>query len=113
MNDQPAQPPYIYDGLDPAVEPKSAISEVSEAVMGAVNRVSEAIEIRPQARDAAEHSRQYRPRSAARLAARSVPARRRRGPQAVEKPRPPPGELTEAALEHIIAPRFAMRCGSS
>ena len=44
MNDQPAQPPYIYDGLDPAVEPKSAISEVSEAVMGAVNRVSEAIE---------------------------------------------------------------------
>ena len=23
------------------------------------------------------------------------------------------GELTEAALEHFIAPRFAMRCGSS
>ena len=44
MNDQPAQPPYVYDGLDPVPEPKSAISEVSDAVMGAANRVSEAIE---------------------------------------------------------------------
>jgi hypothetical protein len=30
-----------------------------------------------------------------------------------KQPRPPPGELAEAALEHIIAPRFATRCGSS
>ena len=29
------------------------------------------------------------------------------------QPRPPPGELTEAALEHFIAPGFAMKCGSS
>lgn len=44
MTDQPAQPPYVYDGLDPVPEPKSAITEVSDAVKGAVNRVSEAIE---------------------------------------------------------------------
>jgi hypothetical protein len=30
-----------------------------------------------------------------------------------KQPRPLPGELAEAALEHLIAPRFAMRCGSS
>jgi hypothetical protein len=36
-------PPFIYDGLDPAPEPKSAITEVSEAVKGTVNRVSDAI----------------------------------------------------------------------
>jgi len=28
------------------------------------------------------------------------------------QPRPPPGELTEAALEHFILPRFAMTSGS-
>jgi len=44
MTDQPPQPPYVYDGLDPAAEPKSAISEVSDAVKGAANRVTEAIE---------------------------------------------------------------------
>lgn len=44
MNDETSRPPYVYDGLDPAPEPKSAISEVSDAVMSAVNRVSETIE---------------------------------------------------------------------
>jgi hypothetical protein len=44
MNDQTSPPPYVYEGLDPAAEPKSAISEVSDAVKGAANRVSEAIE---------------------------------------------------------------------
>lgn len=44
MNDETTQPPYVYDGLDPVAEPKSAISEVSDAVKGAVNRVSDAIE---------------------------------------------------------------------
>jgi hypothetical protein len=34
----------VYDGLDPLPAPKSAISEISEAVNGAVNRVSGAIE---------------------------------------------------------------------
>src|ERR1700752_63855 len=28
-------------------------------------------------------------------------------------PRPPAGELPEAALEHFAAPRFATECGSS
>jgi hypothetical protein len=37
-------PPLVYDGLDPVPEPKSAISEISDAVNGAVNRVSGAIE---------------------------------------------------------------------
>ena len=37
MTDQTSQPPYIYDGLDPVPEPKSAISEVSDAVKGAAN----------------------------------------------------------------------------
>jgi len=35
--------PFVYDGLDPAPEPKSAITEVSEAVKGTVHRVSDAI----------------------------------------------------------------------
>jgi hypothetical protein len=37
-------PPLVYDGLDPVAEPKSAISEISEAVNGAVNRVRIAVE---------------------------------------------------------------------
>jgi hypothetical protein len=44
MSDQTAQPPYLYDGLDPAPEPKSAISEISDAVKGAADRVGGAIE---------------------------------------------------------------------
>jgi len=42
MSDE--SPPLVYDGLDPAPEPKSAISEISEAVNGAVNRISGVIE---------------------------------------------------------------------
>jgi hypothetical protein len=37
-------PPLVYEGLDPVPEPKSAIAEISEAVNGAVNRISGAIE---------------------------------------------------------------------
>lgn len=44
MNDQTTQPPFTYEGLDPVPEPKSTISEVSDAVKGAANRVSDAIE---------------------------------------------------------------------
>jgi hypothetical protein len=36
--------PYVYDGLDPIPEPKSAIADVTDAVKGAANRVTEAIE---------------------------------------------------------------------
>jgi hypothetical protein len=43
MNEDTPPPPFVYDGLDPAPEPKSAITEVSEAVKGTVHRVSDAI----------------------------------------------------------------------
>jgi hypothetical protein len=42
MSDE--SPPLVYEGLDPVPEPKSAIAEISEAVNGAVNRISGAIE---------------------------------------------------------------------
>jgi hypothetical protein len=44
MSDDAPQPPFLYDGLDPVAEPKSAIAEVSDAVKGAAHRVSDAIE---------------------------------------------------------------------
>jgi hypothetical protein len=37
-------PPLVYDGLDPIPEPKSAFSEISEAMHAAVDRVNSAIE---------------------------------------------------------------------
>ena len=42
MSDE--SPPLVYEGPDPIPEPKSAISEISDAVNGAVNRVSGVIE---------------------------------------------------------------------
>jgi hypothetical protein len=44
MTDDTPQPPYVYEGLDPAPEPKSAVADVTDAVKGAANRVSNAIE---------------------------------------------------------------------
>ena len=44
MSDDSPRPPFVYEGLDRAPEPKSTIAEVSEAVKGTVNRVSGAIE---------------------------------------------------------------------
>ena len=44
MSDDSPRPPFVYEGLDPAPEPKSTIEEVSEAVKGTVNRASAAIE---------------------------------------------------------------------
>jgi hypothetical protein len=46
MSDDTPTPPFIYEGLDPTPEPKSTISEVSEAVKGTVHRVSDAIGMR-------------------------------------------------------------------
>lgn len=37
-------PEFMYDGLDPTPERKSAIAAFSDAVMGAAGRVSDAIE---------------------------------------------------------------------
>lgn len=42
MSDE--RPPFTYEGLDPAPEPKSTIAEVSDAVKGTVNRISDTIE---------------------------------------------------------------------
>jgi len=36
--------PFVYEGLDPAVEPKSTTTEVSEALKEAVHRLKSAIE---------------------------------------------------------------------
>lgn len=44
MSEESPLAPLVYDGLDPVPEPKSAISEVSEALRVTVNRVSGAIE---------------------------------------------------------------------
>ena len=44
MTDQTTQPPFTYEGLDPAPQSKSAISELSDAVTGAVHRVSDAVD---------------------------------------------------------------------
>jgi hypothetical protein len=44
MSDDNPPPPYVYDGLDPAAEPKSTVAEVSEAIKNAVNRVGDAID---------------------------------------------------------------------
>jgi hypothetical protein len=37
-------PPLVYDGLDPAPEPKPTIEKVSEAVKDTAHRVGDAIE---------------------------------------------------------------------
>jgi hypothetical protein len=44
MSDETPTQPFIYEGLDPAPEPKSTIAEVSDAVKGTVHRVSDAID---------------------------------------------------------------------
>jgi hypothetical protein len=44
MSDDIPPPPFVYDGLDPAPEPKSTIAEVSEALKEAVHRVGDAID---------------------------------------------------------------------
>ena len=44
MSDDSPLAPFVYEGLDPVPEPKSAITEVSEALTAAVNRLGSAIE---------------------------------------------------------------------
>jgi hypothetical protein len=41
---KPSPPPFVYEGLDPALEPKSAVAEVSEVVKGTVHRIGDAID---------------------------------------------------------------------
>jgi hypothetical protein len=44
MNDEVPPPPYVYDGLDPAFEEKSVISEVADAAKGVAQRLGEAVD---------------------------------------------------------------------
>jgi hypothetical protein len=44
MSDVNPPTPFVYEGLDPSPEPKSTISEVSEAVKGTVHRIGDAID---------------------------------------------------------------------
>ena len=44
MSDDPPRPPFVYEGLDPAPEPKSTVAEVSEAVKGTAHRIGAAID---------------------------------------------------------------------
>ena len=44
MIDDAPPPPFVYDGLDPALEEKTVISEVTDAVKGAAQRISSAVE---------------------------------------------------------------------
>jgi hypothetical protein len=44
MSDETPTQPFIYEGLDPAPDPKSTIAEVSDAVKATVHRVSDAID---------------------------------------------------------------------
>jgi hypothetical protein len=65
-------PPLIYDGLDPVPEPKSAISEISEAANGGQSRPHRD-RSGSKAWDALKHPEQYHARSPPRFAAHSVP----------------------------------------
>jgi hypothetical protein len=42
MSNEP--PPFVYEGLDPAPEPKSTMADVSEAVKGTAHRIGDAID---------------------------------------------------------------------
>ncbi|GLH76683.1 hypothetical protein SSBR45G_15910 [Bradyrhizobium sp. SSBR45G] len=44
MSDDPALPPFIYDGLYPAEDKRSAIRSFAGLVSGAVKQVSHAVE---------------------------------------------------------------------
>jgi hypothetical protein len=43
MTDDTPPPPFIYDGLDPAVEEKSVIGGMTDAVKGTAQRISDAV----------------------------------------------------------------------
>ena len=43
-DDTTPRPPFVYEGLDPAPEPKSTVAEASEAVKGTAHRIGAAID---------------------------------------------------------------------
>jgi hypothetical protein len=44
MSDDNPPPPYVYGGLDPVAEPKSTVTEVSEAVKETAHRIGNVID---------------------------------------------------------------------
>jgi hypothetical protein len=44
MSDDVPPPPFVYDGLDPLLEEKSVISDVTDAVKGTAQRIGDAVE---------------------------------------------------------------------
>jgi hypothetical protein len=44
MSDEFPPPPFIYDGLDPALEEKSVIGDVADALKGTAQRIGEAVD---------------------------------------------------------------------
>lgn len=44
MREDESSPPFVYEGLGPAPEPKSALAEVSEALREAVDRLTNAVD---------------------------------------------------------------------
>jgi hypothetical protein len=44
MTDDAPPPPFIYDGLDPVLEEKTIIGEVTDAVKGTARRISDAVD---------------------------------------------------------------------
>jgi hypothetical protein len=44
MSDEIPPPPFLYDGHDPALEEKSVISEVADAVKETPQRIGEAVD---------------------------------------------------------------------
>jgi hypothetical protein len=44
MSDEHQSPPLVYEGLDPAPAPKSALAEASEALKKTARNVSDAID---------------------------------------------------------------------
>jgi len=44
MSDEIPPPPFIYEGLHPALEEKSVIGEVADALKGTAQRIGEAVD---------------------------------------------------------------------
>ena len=44
MSDEIPLAPFVYEGLDPPPQPKSAFSQASEAITGTVRGINDAIE---------------------------------------------------------------------
>jgi hypothetical protein len=44
MSDEVPPPPFVYDGLDPALNEKTVIGEVADAAMGTAQRIGDAVD---------------------------------------------------------------------